>query len=70
MAVLELDKEQIYRLALQLTAQERKEIARQLLSPEPAPPVRRVPGRDKGRVWIAPDFNAPLPADIEDSFYS
>lgn len=24
----------------------------------------RVPGRGKGRVWIAPDFDAPLPPEI------
>lgn len=30
---------------------------------------RRTPGGDEGRVIVAPDFNAPLPKDIEDSFY-
>ena len=24
----------------------------------------RIPGRGKGRVWIAPDFDAPLPPEI------
>jgi prevent-host-death family protein len=24
----------------------------------------RVPGKGKGKVWIAPDFDAPLPPDI------
>ncbi len=25
---------------------------------------RRVPGEWKGKIWIAPDFDAPLPEDI------
>jgi prevent-host-death family protein len=29
-----------------------------------AKPTRRKPGVWKGRVWIAKDFDAPLPADI------
>jgi hypothetical protein len=32
-------------------------------------PPGRVPGGWKGRVQIADDFDAPLPRDIEDSFY-
>lgn len=32
------------------------------LSPITAPPERRVPGNDKGKVFIAPDFDAPIPA--------
>ncbi|MBD1853733.1 type II toxin-antitoxin system Phd/YefM family antitoxin [Leptolyngbya sp. FACHB-711] len=28
----------------------------------------RIPGQDKGRVMIAPDFNAPLPEDILNDF--
>jgi len=31
-------------------------------------PVRRVPGNLKGRIWIAPDFDAPLPDDIMAAF--
>ena len=31
-------------------------------------PVRRVPGNLKGRIWIAPDFDAPLPDDIQRYF--
>jgi prevent-host-death family protein len=31
-------------------------------------PVRRVPGSAKGKIWIAPDFDAPLPAEILDAF--
>jgi prevent-host-death family protein len=30
---------------------------------------RRVPGRDKGKVWIAADFDAPLPKELLDLFY-
>jgi len=30
---------------------------------------KRVPGRDRGKIWIAPDFDAPL-KEFEDSFYS
>jgi prevent-host-death family protein len=29
---------------------------------------KRVPGRDKGRGWIADDFNAPLPKKVLDLF--
>jgi prevent-host-death family protein len=31
-------------------------------------PLQRVPGSAKGKIWIAPDFNAPLPDDILDAF--
>ena len=31
-------------------------------------PLRRTPGSAQGQVWIAPDFNAPLPPDILDAF--
>lgn len=27
-------------------------------------PPRRTPGRWKGQMWIAPDFDAPLPDDV------
>ncbi len=30
--------------------------------------AKRVPGRDRGKLWIAPDFDK-LPKEIEDSFY-
>lgn len=30
--------------------------------------VTRRPGSAKGQVWIAPDFNAPLPDEILDAF--
>ena len=28
----------------------------------------RKPGSAKGKIWIAPDYNAPLPDDILDAF--
>ena len=35
-------------------------------------PLKRVvvrrPGRAKGKIWIAADFDAPLPADVLDGF--
>ncbi len=30
---------------------------------------KRVPGLDKGKIWISPDFDAPLPDEIIDQFY-
>lgn len=30
--------------------------------------ARRKPGRAKGLVWIADDFDAPLPADLQAAF--
>ncbi len=35
----------------------------------PAPAARRL-GLDKGKVWIAPDFDAPLPEEILRAFES
>jgi prevent-host-death family protein len=32
------------------------------------PRVRRRPGGSKGKIWIAPDFDAPLPDDIQAAF--
>ena len=29
---------------------------------------KRVPGQDKGNAWIAEDFNAPLPDDLQKYF--
>ncbi len=37
---------------------------------QPHPQQHRVPGGDEGKVILAPDFNAPLPAEIEDTFYA
>lgn len=38
------------------------------LMPLPAKPRSRAPGRWRGRVKIAPDFDAPLPADLLGDF--
>ena len=32
------------------------------------PRVRRKPGGSKGKIWIAPDFDAPLPDNILQAF--
>jgi len=32
------------------------------------PATRRQPGRAKGRIWIAADFDAPLPDAVLDAF--
>ena len=31
--------------------------------------VRRIPGRDKGKIWIADDFDGPLPPELLALFY-
>jgi prevent-host-death family protein len=31
-------------------------------------PAQRTPGSAKGQVWLAPDFDAPLPEDILETF--
>jgi antitoxin (DNA-binding transcriptional repressor) of toxin-antitoxin stability system len=38
------------------------------LSPILQTPPVRVPGMDKGKVWVSPDFNDPLPDKRLDSF--
>ena len=43
-----------------------KPVAR--LAPIREKPGRRAPGIDKGKIWMSPDFDAPLPADILDLF--
>ncbi|MBC8136686.1 MAG: type II toxin-antitoxin system prevent-host-death family antitoxin [Fibrella sp.] len=68
-AVLELTVDQVFRLALQLPAQQKQELARKLTTTGSQLPPTREPGCDEGKIRIAPDFNAPLPAEIEDSFY-
>lgn len=68
MAVLQLTKEQIYQLAAQLPPEEKQElIAKLATAPNPVP-VKRVPGRYKGKIWVSPDFNDPLPDDIQALF--
>jgi prevent-host-death family protein len=44
-----------------------KPVAR--LVPIPEPPKRRLPGIDKGKIWMAPDFDEPLPEEILSEFY-
>jgi len=43
-----------------------KPVAR--LVPYKQPKKKRVPGQDKGKVWIADDFDAPLPDEIQQLF--
>ena len=43
-----------------------KPVAR--LVPFRKPKKKRVPGLDRGRVWIAEDFDGPLPAKIQKLF--
>ncbi len=38
------------------------------LVPFGAKPEPRVPGSAKGEIWIAPDFDAPLPDDLLNAF--
>ena len=38
------------------------------LVPFKRPPKERLLGQDEGRVWIADDFDAPLPEDIQKLF--
>ena len=44
-----------------------KPVAR--LVPYEEPVKKRVPGLCAGRVWIAPDFDEPLPEDLLSTFY-
>lgn len=43
-----------------------KPIAR--LVPIAAAPAKRTPGSARGKIWVAPDFDAPLPEDIVRAF--
>jgi len=36
--------------------------------PYTSKPTKRIPGSAKGKIWIAPDFNDPLPDDLLDAF--
>lgn len=49
-----------------IIAKSGKPIAR--IVPFKQAPLQRVPGSAKGKIWIAPDFNAPLPDEILDAF--
>jgi antitoxin (DNA-binding transcriptional repressor) of toxin-antitoxin stability system len=44
----------------------RKPVAR--LVPYDQPRIHREPGMDKGRIWIAEDFNDPLPSSVQEPF--
>ena len=43
-------------------------VPRARLVPLSRRPPRRRPGGSEGRIWIAPDFDAPLPDDLLDAF--
>ncbi len=43
-----------------------KPIAR--LVPVTTSPSKRVPGSARGKIWIAPDFDTPLPEDVIQAF--
>jgi prevent-host-death family protein len=49
-----------------IIAKANRPIAR--LVPVEQPVVQRVPGTGAGEIWIADDFNAPLPDDVLDDF--
>ena len=34
------------------------------------PPVKRKPGRFKGKIWMSDDFDAPMPQEFIDSWYN
>jgi len=62
-------KTQLSQLLLRITlgeevviAKASKPVAR--LVPYAAPPVRRAAGSAQGQVWMAPDFDAPLPDEL------
>ncbi len=38
------------------------------LVPFVAQPVQRLPGSAQGQIWIAPDFDAPLPSELLEAF--
>jgi hypothetical protein len=63
MAVLELTKEQIYQLAAQLSAQDKQELVDRLATAPNQAPTKRIPGRNKGKIWAAPDCTDLLPTD-------
>ena len=50
-----------------IIAEAGKPVAR--LSPIEAKPARRAPGSAKGKIWMASDFDTPLPDEILNEFY-
>lgn len=66
-------KTQLSRLLLRIDQGEEVIIARAgkpvaRLVPFAARPARRMAGSARGQVWIAPDFNAPLPDEVLAAF--
>lgn len=66
-------KTQLSRLLLRIGQGEEVIIARAgkpvaRLVPFAAQPARRMAGSARGQVWIAPDFNAPLPDEVLAAF--
>jgi len=66
-------KTQLSRLLARVEAGEEIVIARNgkpvaRLVPVSTGPARRVPGEDAGKGWIAEDFDAPLPPEIQKYF--
>jgi len=66
-------KTHLSRLLLRVLAGEEIVIAKSgapiaRLVPYKSQPAERKPGSAKGKIWIAPDFTAPLPADLLDAF--
>ena len=49
-----------------ILAKAEKPVAR--LVPFTDQPVQRLPGSAQGQIWIAPDFDAPLPDDLLAAF--
>ncbi|MEW5847861.1 MAG: type II toxin-antitoxin system Phd/YefM family antitoxin [Myxococcota bacterium] len=50
-----------------ILARDGKPVARLVAFEQPVP--RRKPGLWKGKIWVADDFDAPLPPDVLDAFY-
>ena len=49
-----------------IIAKSGKPIAR--IVPFEQAPLQRAAGSAKGKIWLAPDFSAPLPDDLSDAF--
>jgi prevent-host-death family protein len=66
-------KTHLSRLLARVQAGERVVIAKAgvpvaVLSAYVERPLRREPGFDKGRIWVADDFDAPLPDELQAAF--
>jgi prevent-host-death family protein len=68
-------KTHLSRLLQRVAAGEEVTIARsgvpvaRLVAVDPPQKATRLLGMDRGRIWVADDFNAPLPADLLKAFY-